>query len=69
MLECDEFAFRVAGCGIVTQYIPRSLSFESMSEEVFSKFYSQMCQYIITAYWPSETTESIEQMAEMMSAA
>lgn len=66
MLECDEFAFKVAGCGIVTQYIPKSLSFESMSEEVFSEFYSQMCQYIITAYWPSETTESIESMADMM---
>ena len=69
MIECDEFAFNVKGCGMVTQYIPRSLSFESMNEEVFSEVYKQMCQHIVTTYWPDENTESVESMAEMMSTA
>ena len=63
LIECDEMTFKVDGCGMVTQYTPRSLSFESMSEEVFAEVYRQICKVIIKMYWPSETTDGIEKMA------
>lgn len=66
LIECDEFAFHVPGCGMVIQYIPRSLSFESMSEDVFSEVYSGICQWIVKTYWPTETTERIEEMALLL---
>lgn len=66
LIECDEFTFKVAGCGMVTQYIPRSLSFESMDEETFQSVYKQICGVIVKLYWPTETTESVSQMAELM---
>lgn len=66
MIECDEFMFKVPGCGMVTQYVPRSLSFESMSEEVFAGVYKQICGVIVKMYWPKETSERVAQMAEMM---
>jgi hypothetical protein len=66
MIECDEFVFNVPGCGMVTQYIPRTLAFESMSDEVFHEVYEQMCKWIVKTYWPSETTEGVMAMAEMM---
>ena len=66
LTECDEFVFKVPNCGMVTQYIPRSLSFESMSEEVFRDVFTRMCQHIVKEYWPTETTERIEEMAQMM---
>lgn len=69
LIECEEFVFKVANCGMVTQYIPRSLSFESMSEEVFSDVYARMCQHIVREYWPSETTDRIAEMAQMMESA
>lgn len=67
LIECDEFVFKVPGCGMVIQYNPRSLSFESMSEEVFSDVYARMCQHIITEYWPTESTERLTEMALIMS--
>ncbi len=66
LIECDEMTFKVAGFGMVTQYTPRSLSFESMSEEVFSEVYKQICGVIVKLYWPKETSERVAQMAEMM---
>ena len=66
LIECDEFSFKVEGCGMVTQYVPRSLSFESMSEEVFQDVYKQICSVIVRLYWPKETSERVAEMAELM---
>ena len=66
LIACDEFAFMVPGCGMVTQYTPRSLSFESMSAEEFDSVYAQMCAWLITHYWPSENTERLTEMALLM---
>lgn len=68
LIECDEFVFKLAGM-MVTQFTPRSLSFESMSEEVFSGVYERMCQHVVKEYWPSETTERVAEMAELMATA
>jgi hypothetical protein len=66
MIECDEFVFNVPGCGMVTQYIPRSLSFESMSDELFHEVYQGICRWIVKTYWKDETPENIERMAGLM---
>ena len=66
LIACDEFAFMVPGCGMVTQYTPRSLSFESMSEEEFSSVYETMCKWIVQNYWPLENTERLTEMALLM---
>ena len=66
LISCEEFVFKLPGCGIVTQYIPKSLSFESMSDEVFHDVYARICQHLIVAYWPTETTERITEMAGLM---
>jgi hypothetical protein len=67
LIACDEFAFMVPGCGIVTQYTPRSLSFESMSAEEFDSVYKQICSWLVKHYWPSQTNEQIEEMALLLS--
>jgi hypothetical protein len=66
LIGCDEFMFNVPGCGMITQYIPRSLSFESMSAEEFDEVYAGICRHIISTYWPTETTAQLEEMALMM---
>jgi len=66
LIECEEFSFKVEGCGMVTQYVPRSLSFESMSEEVFADVYKQICGVIVRLYWPKETSERVAEMAGLM---
>lgn len=66
MIECEETTFKVEGCGMVTQYVPRSLSFESMSEEVFAEVYKQICGVVVRMYWPKETTERVAEMAGLM---
>lgn len=65
-IECEEFAYKVAGYGMITQHIPRSLSFESMDEATFNQVYRQMCQHIVKEYWPKETTDSVAEMALLM---
>ena len=65
-IECEEVAYRVEGCGMVIQSIPKSLSFASMSNEVFSDVFERMCKHIIKVYWNGETTEGIERMIELM---
>jgi len=66
MIECEEFAFMVPGVGMVTQFTPRSLSFESMDDGTFHEVYAAMCAHIVKTYWPSETTERVAEMAQLM---
>lgn len=64
---CDEIGFRLQGMWVV-QRVPQSLAFESMDEDEFRGVFAGLCRHLIAKYWPSETTESIEQMALMMPA-
>jgi hypothetical protein len=65
-IECDEVAYKIPGYGMVQQFIPRSLSFESMGEEQFHSVVRSMCRWIADQYWPSVTPEAIEEMAMVM---
>ncbi len=63
-IGCDEVGYKLPGYGYVTQFVPRSLSFESMSEDEFRPIVKAFCDHIAREYWPSLTPEKIEEMAE-----
>lgn len=63
-IGCDEVGYKLPGYGYVTQFVPRSLSFESMNEDEFRPIVKAFCDHISSEYWPSLTPEKIEEMAE-----
>jgi hypothetical protein len=65
-IACDEIGVMVPGFGMVIQFIPRSLSFDSMDEAEFNDAAKQICRLIADRYWPSLDPEQIEQMAGCM---
>jgi hypothetical protein len=65
-IACDEIGVYVKGYGMVIQFIPRSLSFESLDEGEFKEAARGICRTIADRYWPSLSAEQIEQMAEAM---
>jgi len=63
-VACDEIGVMVQNCGMVIQFIPRSLSFDTMDEGEFHEAARGICRTIVERYWPTLTAEQIEQMAE-----
>ena len=65
-IACDEIGVMVPGFGMVIQFIPRSMSFDSMDESEYHEAAKQICRLIADRYWPSLEPERIEQMAGCM---
>jgi len=66
-VACDQIGIEVPGyLGLVYQWIPRSLSFESMDEAEFYEAAKGICNHISQRYWPSLSADEIENMAELM---
>lgn len=65
-IACDEIGVMVPGYGMVIQFIPRSLSFDSMDEAEFHDAARQICRLIAERYWSNMEPEKIEQMAGCM---
>jgi hypothetical protein len=63
-IACDEIGIMVAGFGMVVQFIPRSLSFDTMDEGEFHEAARAICRLITERYWPTLTPEQVEEMAE-----
>ena len=63
-VACDEIGVMVQGYGMVIQFIPRSLSFESMDEGEYREAARGICRTIAERYWPNMTAEAIEELAE-----
>ncbi|WP_324730998.1 hypothetical protein [Pseudomonas paeninsulae] len=61
---CDQEAFDIPGLGKLTRQTPKSLSYDSMGEEVFQDFWRQCCAYLVATDWPSLTEERLTEMAE-----
>ena len=61
---CDEEQFDIPGLGQLTRKTPRSLSYDSMGEEMFQDFWRQCCAYLVLRDWPTLTEESLTEMAE-----
>ena len=65
-VACDEIGIHVPGYGMVIQFIPRSLSYESMEEGEFQQAARGISRTIAERYWPDLEPEAIEQMAGCM---
>ena len=63
-IACSEVGILVAGYGMVIQFIPRSMSFETMGEEEFNAAARGICRTIAERYWQTLTPEQIEEMAQ-----
>ncbi len=65
-IACDEIGIMVKGYGMVIQFIPRSMSFESMDEAEYHDCAKQICRLIAERYWQGLEPEQIAEMAEAM---
>ena len=65
-VACEEIGYMIPGYGMAIQFIPRSLSFESMDEMEFHNAAKGICRTISERYWPDMSPERIESMAELM---
>jgi hypothetical protein len=63
-VACDEIGIHVPGYGMLIQFIPRSLSFESMDESEYQVAARGICRTIAERYWPTLTEDQIAEMAE-----
>lgn len=65
-IACDEIGVLVPGFGMVIQFIPRSMSFDSMDESEYHDSAKKICRLIAERYWQSLEPEQIEEMAGAM---
>lgn len=65
-VACDEIGIFAPGYGMLIQFVPRSLSFESMDEGEYQQAARGISRTIAERYWPDMTPEAIEQMADCM---
>ena len=65
-IACDEIGIMVPGYGMVIQFIPRSMSFDSMDEAEYNDCAKRICRLIAERYWPDLEPDQIEEMAECM---
>lgn len=63
-IACDEIGIMVQDFGMVIQFIPRSLSFDTMDEAEYHEAARGICRTIAERYWPTLSAEQIEEMAE-----
>lgn len=63
-IACDEIGVLVPDVGMCVQYVPRSLSYESMDDHEFRETIKAMCRYVADTYWPTCSPEKIEAMAQ-----
>ena len=65
-VACEEIGYMIPGYGMAIQFIPRSLSFESLDEAEFKQAAIGICRTISDRYWPDLSPEKIQEMAEIM---
>lgn len=65
-VECDEIALNYPGIGPCVYKTPRSLSYESMSQEVFHEAYMGFCRHLAKVYWQDLDAEGVAEMVELM---
>ena len=65
-IACDEIGIMVQGYGMVIQFIPRSMSFDSMDQAEYHDCAKRICRLIAERYWQGLDPEQIEEMAGVM---
>ena len=63
-IACDEIGIMIPGYGMVIQFIPRSLSFDSMDQAEYQDVAKRICRLIAERYWTDLEQDQIEEMAE-----
>jgi hypothetical protein len=63
-VACDEIGINVPGYGMLIQFIPRSLSNESMDEGEYHQAARGICRTIAERYWTDLDEDAIAEMAE-----
>ena len=63
-VACDEIGINVPGYGMLIQFIPRSLGYESMDEGEYHQAARGICRTIAERYWPNLDEDAIAEMAE-----
>ena len=63
-IACDEIGIMVQGYGMVIQFIPRSMSFDSMDQAEYHDCAKRICRLIAERYWQGLEPEQIEAMSE-----
>ena len=63
-VACDEIGINVPGYGMLIQFIPRSLSNESMDEGEYHQAARGICRTIAERYWTDLNEDAIAEMAE-----
>ena len=61
---CDQERAELPGIGELIIKRPQSLSYDSMSEDVFQDFWRQCCAYLVANDWPTLTEDRLTEMAE-----
>ena len=61
---CEEIGINVPGYGMLIQFIPRSLSFESLDEGEYHQAARGICRTISERYWKGLSEDQIAEMAE-----
>lgn len=52
---------------VLTRFIPKSISYDSMDEHTFQDFWSQCCKYLIEKHWPNLDENELTEMIEFQS--
>lgn len=65
-VACEEIGYMIPNYGMAIQFIPQSISFESMEEGEFQNAAKGICRVISERYWPDLTPERVENMAGLM---
>ena len=68
-IGCEEVAYTIPGCGMVTQRIPRSLSYADMEDGEFAEVYEGFCKWVCANHWPELEPYQVEEMAQLMNLA
>lgn len=68
-IECDEQQITIDYHDMKVPCLcrqARSLAYDEMGEERFAKFVHAIKEFVVREYWPTATSESIEEMLETM---
>ena len=65
-IECEIFHVMDANGDAMEYKYPKSLSYESMDQIKFRDAVGAMMDYLIDAYWPAESHDSINNMMDQM---
>lgn len=62
-IHCDVESMTFEGM-VLKRFIPRSISYDSMDEHTFQKFWEDCCRYLIQKHWHNLDEDQLTEMIE-----